>query len=444
MYKKAQKYVRCRNGLMLWKELFYFGVVTMTYFLFAIYLVFFCWLITRIRFFKNSGLSNQWLIGLFALKVIAGMAYGWYFTQVPNYHSASDTWRFFYDSTTETELLLKNPLQYFSNFLDNPHDKEYRHLFSPVNSYWKDLKELYMVKLVSVFNLLSGTRYYVNVIFYSFITFAGPVAFLRIMNDVFPGRLRLLAAGTFLIPSFLFWSSGIHKDGFVFMLLTLAAYHFHFGLKEKRFRLSKLVLTGLLVLLIFPVRNHIVLAAAPAFVAWWLAEKYFTQKWIAFALVTVIGITTFFTTKYIHPKFDLPISIVLRQKDFRKLGGNSMIPLRPLKATFTSFVSNAPQALNHTLARPYLTEIQSPVYMLSALELAFLWLIIFIWFFRFNGNPYQHSVVLFFFMTSMALLLLTGYIVPQLGAIVRYRSIFLPLLMVPVIATSKWSSNILK
>ncbi len=416
----------------------------MTYFLFAIYLILFCWLITRIRFFKNSGLNKQWLLGLFLIKVMAGVLYGFFYEHTPNFQIASDTWRFFYDSKIETELLYKNPLRYFGNILDNPHDKEYRHFFSPVNSYWKDLKELYMVKLVSLFNVFSGTRYYVNVVFYSFLTFFGPVAFFKIMNDVFPNRLRIIAIGTFLIPSFLFWSSGIHKDGLVFMLLVMAAYYFYFAWKEQRINWKTYTLIIFIILLIFPVRNHVVLAAVPGFAAWWLAEKYFTQKWIAFALVTIIGITIFFTSKFIHPKLDLPISIVLRQKEFKKLGGNSILPIRPLKATFSSFVTNAPQALNHTMARPYITEIESPLYLLSALELAILWLIIFIWFFRFTGNPYQHSVVLFFLMVSMALLLLTGYIVPQLGAIVRYRSIFLPLLMVPILATSRWSTNILK
>jgi hypothetical protein len=431
------------NGLMVLKELFYFDRITMTYFLFTIYIIFFCWLITRIRFFRNSGLNNQWLIGLFLLKVTAGVVYGWYYQHIDNYQAASDTWRYFFDSKEETKLLLKNPLRFFGNIFDNPYDKEYGHLFSTVNSYWKDLKELYMIKLVSVFNLFSGTRYFVNVIFYSFTTFAGPVAFLRIMNDVFPGRIRLLASGTFLLPSFLFWTSGIHKDGFVFMLLALAVYYFYFGLKEHRMNWKRWGLIVFLVLLIFPVRNHIVLAVVPGFAAWWLADKFFVQKWIAFFLVSAISITMFFCGKYIHPKLDLPISIVLRQKAFQKLGGNSILPHRPLKATFPSFVANAPQALNHTLARPFLTEIESPLYLISALELAIFWLIIFIWFFRFTDNPYKHSVVLFFFMISMALLLLTGYIVPQLGAIVRYRSIFLPMLMVPIIATSKWAKNIL-
>lgn len=372
------------------------------------------------------------------------MAYGFYYQHVPNYEMAADTWNYFFEGKKETQLLFNNPLRYFGNFFDNPHDKQYRHLFSPVNSYWKDLKQLYMIKLVSVFNIFSGSRYYVNVIFYSFLTFFGPVAFLKIMNDVFPNRIRIITIGAFLIPSFLFWSSGIHKDGFVFTLLCLAAYLFYFGLKQPRLGWRRLLLIFFLVLAIFPVRNHIVLAAVPGFTTWWLAEKYFKEKWIAFLLITVLGITVFFGSKYIHPKLDLPISIVLRQKEFHKLGGNSILPQRELKSTLKSFISNAPQALNHTLARPYLTEINSPLYLLSAVEIAVLWLIIFIWFFRFTENPYRHSVVLFFLMVSMALLLLTGYIVPQLGAIVRYRSIFLPLLVVPILATSKWSINTLK
>ena len=416
----------------------------MTYFLFIIYFLFFCWLTTRIPFIKKSGLSPQWIIGLFAIKVAAGIAYGWFFSTIPNYQTSADTWKFFAEGTHQTQLLFSNPTKYFSSTLDNPYGKEYRHFFSTANSYWNDLKHIYMVKLVSIFNIFSGSSYYVNVIFYSFLTFFGPIAFLRIMNDVFPGKLKILTVGTFLLPSFLFWSSGVHKDGLVFTLLTVSTFIYYFSLKEKSFTTNKAFLIGLLLLFILLVRNHIVLAAIPGFFAWWLAEKYFTQKWIAFALVTVIGITIFFGSKFIHPKLDLPISIVLRQKEFVKLGGKSFLPQRELKSTFGSFLINAPQALNHSLARPYLSEIESPLYLLSAMELAILWLLIFIWFFRFTDNPYQHAVILFFFLISMALLLLTGYIVPQLGAIVRYRSIFLPLLVVPILATSKWTKNILQ
>lgn len=416
----------------------------MTFFLFTIYLFLFCWLITRNGFIKKTGLSNSWLIALFLLKVAAGVAYGWFYSNIPNYRNEADTWKFYFEGVQHTKMLFADPASYFSSIVDNPYGREYRHFFSTINSYWNDLKHVYMVKLVSVFNIFSGSRYYVNTIFYNFLTFFGPVALIRIMNDVFPGRLKLITVSTFLFPSFLFWSSGIHKDGIVFTLLILSVWIFYFSLKDKKLNILHLLLMGLLIGLIFPVRNHIVLASVPGFFAWWLADKYFRQKWIAFLLVTLVCSTFFFTSKYIHPKLDLPISIVLRKKEFIKLGGNSFLPQRELQSNFLSFLKNAPQALNHTLVRPYVTEIISPLYLLSAIEILFIWLLIFFWFFRFTENPYRHSVVLFLFLVSMVLLLLTGYIVPQLGAIVRYRSIFLPFIMVPILATIRWPDFILK
>ncbi|RXK58744.1 hypothetical protein ESA94_15245 [Lacibacter luteus] len=414
----------------------------MTYFLFAIYLVLFSWLVTRIKFIRESGLSNQWIIGLFLLKVAAGVAYGYFFTTIPNYERSADSWKFFFDAKQDTKILFQNPVRYLLSIFDNPYDREYRHLFSSVNSYWNDLKHTYMVKIVSLFNVFTGSRYYVNVIFYSFVTFFGPIAFIRVMNDVFPGKKLLITCSTFLFPSFLFWSSGIHKDGLVFTFLSLIVFVMYFGLKNKKMGLRNIAIILLLLLAIFPVRNHVVLACVPGLVAWWAAEKFFTkQKWISFALVTIIGTTVFFSAKYVHPKLDLPVSIALRNKEFIKLGGNSFLPQRKLHATFSSFMQNAPQALNHALVRPYITEFQSPLYIICAIEILFIWLLVSVWFFRYNSNPYKHSVVMFLFLVSMVLLLLTGYIVPQLGGIVRYRAIFFPFILVPIITTIDWRKN---
>ena len=164
-------------------------------------------------------------------------------------------------------------------------------------------------------------------------------------------------------------------------------------------------------------------------------------KWIPFIMITVAGSALFFTTKYLNPRIDLPIAIVMRNKEFIKLGGNSMLPQPSLESNFKSFLYNTPNALNHTLARPYLHEVTSFTYFLSAIEIISLWIILFVWFFRFKENPYKHEVVMFFAMISLILILLTGYIVPQIGAIVRYRSIFLPFLIVPIMCCIRWRKS---
>src|SRR3954468_1917777 len=89
-------------------------------------------------------------------------------------------------------------------------------LFLSHHSYWNSLKDMVMIKLMAVFNLLTGKRYFVNVILYNLLCFAGPVSFYRLMNETVLTQKRILIALIFLLPSALFWTSGIHKDGIAF------------------------------------------------------------------------------------------------------------------------------------------------------------------------------------------------------------------------------------
>jgi len=371
------------------------------------------------------------------------MAYGFFYTRIPNYTLEADTWRFFFDSHSQTQLIFDNPLKFFAEIIDNPYGKKYRHFFSNHDSYWNDLRHIYMVKLVAFMNVFSGSKYYVNIIFYEFLTFFGPVAMIRVWKDVFPGKLKIIAGAMFTIPSFIFWSSGIHKDGIIFLAIGLIVFY-AYNYFEKGRSMLYLALIFLLLLLIFPLRNYVVLAIIPALAAWWWASQIKKYRWMPFLITTIVGSILFFTTKFIHPKIDLPIAIVMRNKDFIRLGGNSILPQPELKANFKSFVLNAPIAMNHALARPYLHEIKSFTYFLSAIEITTLWIIVIIWFFRHYGNPYRKPVILFLLMISMILLLLTGYIVPQIGALVRYRSIYLPLIIIPLMCTTNWKKRIKK
>ncbi|MFN5335094.1 MAG: hypothetical protein ACK5BV_07915 [Bacteroidota bacterium] len=410
----------------------------MDYIIFIFYLLISIWLVNKISFFKKSRLTPFWLTTFFTVKVIAGIVYGIFHSKIPNYQHTADTWVFFYNSLPQTNMLMHDPLNFFSEIFFNPDHKKFDHLFSGNDSYWNDLRHLYMIKIVAIMNIFSGSRYYVNVIFYSLLTFVGPIAFIRLMRDIFKGKLAIIAATTFMIPSFLFWTSGIHKDGIVFAALCSIAYLLHFNILRKAYTRKHILLLILFMLCIFPVRNYVVLASIPAITAWWWSAQLQRYKWAPFLIIGFVGSIVFFTTKYVYPKIDLPTSIIMRNKEFIKLGGNSMLPQPQLESNFKSFIYNVPNALNHTLARPYLNEVKSFTYFLSAIEIISLWLILFIWFFRFTDNPYRHEAVLFFMMLSIILLLLTGYIVPQLGAIVRYRSIYLPFLIVPIMCTIRW------
>ena len=119
-----------------------------------------------------------------------------------------------------------------------------------------------------------------------------------------------------------------------------------------------------------------------------------------------------------------------------------MLPQPPLEPNFKSFANNAPIALNHVFARPYLHEVKSFNYFLSAIEIIFIWLLLLIWVFRYSANIIHYEIILFFLTLSLIVLLVTGYIVPQLGALVRYRSIYLPFIIVPLMCSIQWKKHI--
>jgi hypothetical protein len=208
-------------------------VASMDYLLFFIYLTFFAWLVTRTSFFLSTGLTRPQLVIIFLLKVIAGIFYGWMGSYYGGLAQMADTWGFHYNAKIEYQLLGTNPAEYFTNIFNDPYPGGAGSFFASSNSYWNDLKGNVFIKLLSIFDVFSFGSYYVNVIFYAFITLFGPMALYKVMNDVFPGRRTILLFAVFFIPSFYYWASGIHKEGLIFAGIAMIIYHIYFAAKEK-------------------------------------------------------------------------------------------------------------------------------------------------------------------------------------------------------------------
>lgn len=245
----------------------------MEHLLFAAYLILFAWLATRVKFFKNSGLTSSQLIIVFLLKVMAGIFYGWIGVYYGEMAQMVDTWAYHYESITEYRLLQNDPAEFFKSLFRNTYEDGYGKFFSTDNSWWNDLKGTFFIKIISLFNLISFGNYYVNVIFYSFITLFGVVGIYRIMQDIFPRNKIAVLLATFLVPSFIYWTSGLHKDGFIFLGISMMAYHFYFGFKENRFPFYRIALIIVGFLMVLALRNFLVITIIPAIVAWILSHK---------------------------------------------------------------------------------------------------------------------------------------------------------------------------
>lgn len=410
----------------------------MEHLIFAAYLILFAWLVTKTRFFLSSGLSKPQLVILFLIKVMAGILYGWIGVYYGELAQMVDTWAFHFESIKEYHLLQTAPGEFFSSLFHNTYQEGYTKFLAAENSWWNDLKGTFFVKLLAIFNLASFGHYYVNVIFYSFLTLFGPVALYRVMKDAFPGNNLAIILATFLVPSFIYWTSGLHKDGLIFLGIAMVVYSLYFGLKEKRFSIARIVAIATGLLLVLALRNFLIIPFLPALLAWVVASKVKRSPAFVFAEIYAVFVILFFTARYMDPRFDFPEEVVSRQQAFLRLGGKSAVDVSHLQPSFGSFVLNTPQAFTLSTIRPYPSDVRHLLSLAAAVEINTLLLLSLICLIFHKKWRRVSPLLLFFLFFSFSLLLMIGYTVNILGAIVRYRSVVLPLLLVPVVAQADW------
>lgn len=415
----------------------------MIYLLFIFYCVLFCWLITRIKFFTESGLSKWILIILFFARILS-LVIGSYLNLY--YFPSSDSVTFHKMGINQFNLLFKYPYEYFVNIFHSGYPDGYGRLLDDYHSFWNNLRSNLLAKMLSIFDLFSFKNFFINTLFYNFLIFFGVVALYRVFIKIFPTSSSPLIICIFLFPSALFFSSMIHRDGFIFLSLSMIIYHLSIILSSRQFSWKRIFIILSFLILIFLLRNFVFIALLPALFAWILAKKYPKYAFIIFIAVYTITIILFFSSGYFSPRMDLPQYVSSRQKSFIEIGkaGNSTIDINSLYPNFRSFLHNLPQAFNHVLMRPYIFEITSFEYVPFAIEI-FIIEILFILFLLFRkGDKPINPLIYFCVFFSFSMLLLTGYIVPIIGAIVRYRSIYLLFLILPLVGYIDWKRIIFK
>jgi len=371
---------------------------------------------------------------------MAGIFYGWIGIYYGELAKMVDTWAFHYEGLKEYELLLSHPHQFFTSLFENNYESGYGEFLSSENSWWNDLHGNLFIKILALFNLASFGNYYINVIFYSFLSFFGPMAVYRVMCHAFSQSKVPVLIATFLIPSFIYWSSGLHKDGLIFVGLAIIIYQFYFGFLEKRFPLYRVLFILFGFLMILGLRNYLIINLIPAIGAWLLAQKVFKTREpiLVFGVCYLFFILLFFTAGFINPKLNFPLSVVEKQQAFSKLEGSSAVATTALEPTVGSFLHNAPQAISLSIIRPYPTDVKHLLSLAAAVEIdAILAVFILLLFFRKRINA-SSPFLWFSIFFSFSVLITIGYTVNFLGAIVRYRSIVFPLLLTPVVAFIDW------
>lgn len=408
----------------------------MYYILFTIYLVLFCWLITCIRFFKESNLGNSVLIALFLIRVIAGLLNGYI---ILHYYPISDAATFHLMGVEEYHLLFQNPYEYFTNIFHGNHNS-YGNFLESSNSFWNDTRSNLIVKMLSVFNIFSRLNFFINSLFYNFLVFFGTVGLYRVFIKIFPDYRYVLIACIFLLPSVIFFSSNVHRDGLIYLSLSMVIYHLFFMMKNKTYSWKRILTTLFFLTLILLIRNFVFIILVPALLAWIIAEQKPKYAFVIFtAIYLVLGIL-FFCTAYLPAAYNLPAHVSSRQIDFLAIAkrSGSAINIRPLHPDFRGFLNNIPQAFNHSFMRPYLTEHSNFFYIPAGVEILIYEIVFLLFIFFRKKNIVFNPLIYFSVFFAVTMFLAIGYTISITGAIVRYRSIYIPFILIPIVCYTDW------
>lgn len=414
----------------------------MPYLLFFIYVIAGCFLLYRSALLRNSGLPVHYWIVFFCIKIAAGCYYGYWYSNPKNI-ATSDTWRFHYQALEEYNLLIRQPSTYFLNIFTNTNNNWSDILAT--KGYWNNLKDHLMLKIISLMNIISGGHYYVNVVIYSFITFFGFVfLYLACKNALHKTPHPLTTIALLLTPSCLFWTSGLHRDGFMLLFIGMVLWY---GSKMTHLTsLKKGHVTGLILSLtgLFLIRNYAAILLLPPLIAWALTNKYPFRPGIAYSVMIVLLTGVIFISPVINAGLNIPSKLIERKQAFDKLSGASRLPEINLSPSLKSFIRYLPDAVDHALFRPYIWDAKSIMEKIAALEFLLV-LCISVWVLlrnNHNNHRYARTFQWMIVMFCISMILVIGYTIPFAGAIVRYRAVFLMLLFVMSTLTIKYDIKI--
>lgn len=370
---------------------------------------------------------------MFSLKVAAGCVNLFFHRQQ---YLTNDVDSFYFQSIHELKLLNSSVSDFFNSWLlywENIH--LHLNFLNPENGvYWSNLGNLFHVKFMTLANLFSLGHIYTNVIIYNVVFFLCQLLLFKALFQWQPGKKYLFLISIFLVPSVLFWCSGMHKDGWILSAYCLIVYGTLGYERNKQMKMLLWIVIGMLLLLV--VRYfYFVIFLAP-YIIYLLAKRF---KWSGYKVYTagmILLLTLFYTLHYIHPKLNFMKIVSHKQKQYFLLRGYSDMDTPLIEDHMLSYVKNAPNALNHILLRPYFWENPTWKYFLSAIDSIFIVLSMAM-LLRFATKKGFGSPIACFMLTVGFLgYMFIGYTIPNAGALVRYKSEFTALLLTGLVLVS--------
>ena len=396
--------------------------------------------IAKLPVFNGSALRNSTWHALFALKLIFGSALLWVYTYYYGNRSTADVYKFYDDAAVISSALQKDPIVYFKFLLgwDMQADdcKPYwnqLHNWAEQSQQWLDYAKTesynyfnasrFITRIHAVIIPLSSGFIFTHLIFFNFFLLLSFAYFYKAYSAYFS---RLSWVLFFLMPSTLFWCSGLLKDTIVLAFICFYFYFFKNLLKNDKISWGLLFLCMLCFMALLYTKFYI-LSGIGVFSILAIILKCFTApKALRITGGLVLLSLVLFTTGLGSPIRELlcgkreealkaaVFGEAQHQVFYHNISSDPIVVLYEIPVTFFN-----------AFFQPISWSDSNILLNLAALENIFL-LLLFVYYLFLLRKQKQSSNLIPYWGFILSLAFVIGFTSPVTGGLIRYKTAYLP------------------
>lgn len=370
--------------------------------------------------------------------VLLGMLYYFYYgggdTATYFSHGAIHIYHAFWDSPSKGLHLIFGATDYGHG------------VYTYASKIWMyhDPSSYLVVRIAGFISLFVGGSYIGTGFIFATLSFTGIWAMYYAFVKIFPGKEFVLALAILFIPSSVFWGSGILKDTITFGFLgwSIAAFiHLFYGFGSKvKWALVLLVS----FYLIYLIKLYILMSLLPSLALWsyFLNINRVKNKMlkllvapVVIALTLIIAVFGVYWVGKNNRKYaieNLAKTVQITAYDVGRYTGKnagSRYDLGDLDGSFGSILVKAPAAINVSLFRPYLWEVNNPLMLLAGLEGSVFFLLTCVVLIKSRThiiNSLSNPAILFSLVFALSFAFAVGIVSYNFGTLFRYKVPLMP------------------
>lgn len=290
--------------------------------IFLLFAIGFNILILKWDFFKKCRLKPKVFCFIFSVKLLFGIGFYLVYTVHYSDNQTSDMHKYFNDANKIFQLTKNEPSNYFS-VLTGIEFNNKSEIITQQLSFWYQEESASVIndsRMVIRFNLLllplSRGNIYIHLIIVVFLSFIGLFLIFLCFEKYFIQKEILLLIACFGIPSVMFWSSGIMKEG---ILIFFIGVFIHNLFKYSTIKLSTLLIGLISFIGIFYSKFYVALSMLPSLM-FLFTIGIFKQKTITYNLFLTIFLCLFCAYSFNTLLNNLPLQkLSKKQNDFINL-----------------------------------------------------------------------------------------------------------------------------